>query len=66
MKHIMIVDDQPINRYLSECIFKDTEYSICTAVNSAEALSLALRAPRDLIISDVCMPVMDGSTLCKE
>lgn len=66
MKRIMIVDDLEQNRYLLEKLLQGPEYEIVALANGNEALAAALKAPPDLIISDILMPVMDGFALCRE
>jgi PAS domain S-box-containing protein len=62
----LIVDDLVENLYLLETLLKGYDYIPVSAKNGAEALSLALKDPPDIIISDILMPVMDGYTLCHE
>ncbi len=63
---ILIVDDKAENRYLMEKILDSSGYIPLSVSNGAEAISVALKNPPDLIISDILMPVMDGFTLCRE
>lgn len=63
---ILIVDDKLENVYLLESLLNGIGYNTVTAKNGAEALTLALKAPPNLIISDILMPVMDGFTFCHE
>lgn len=44
---------------------KSDSYSVTTAADGAEALRLPRVSPRDMIISDILMPVMDGFQLCR-
>ena len=67
MKKILVVDDEKSIRtlygiLLGKCSHSlDIEYS----KNGKEALSAALDSSHDLIISDICMPVMDGISFHK-
>lgn len=69
MYSILIVDDEKaIRENLSKAIpFEKYGFCICgTAANGAEALELLPILTPDLILLDVCMPVMDGLGFLKE
>jgi CheY-like chemotaxis protein len=56
---ILVIDDEPaILSALVETL--EDDYSLMTATNGKEALSLLEKKLPDMIISDVSMPVMDG------
>lgn len=61
---ILIVDDDSTNIYMLETLLKGNGFSVVTAKNGEEALSVARESPPRLIISDILMPVMDGYQLC--
>lgn len=65
MKRILIVDDDALLRDLIALQFPAGEYKVDTAANGYEALTLAEDTGYDLIISDICMPGMDGLTFVK-
>lgn len=61
---ILIVDDNAdIRAVLVNCLQQN--YQVAEAANGAEGLEIARDLLPDLIISDVAMPVMDGTELCR-
>ncbi len=65
MSGLLIVDDEPQNRYYLEVLLRASQYTVRTAAHGAEALELARQTPPDLVIADLLMPVMDGYTLLR-
>jgi len=59
-KTILVVDDERRLVSLVESYLKQEGYSVQTASNGREALTLARKRPPDLIILDLMMPEMDG------
>lgn len=62
---ILVVDDNEINLAILRGMLEDTELSVFTAKNGAEAISFLNKAGKlnltvDLILLDCNMPVMDG------
>ena len=65
-KHRVVVveDDEDIRKYI--CRELSSDYHIIDFVNGKEALAYIINNPPQLIISDVMMPEMDGTTLCRK
>ena len=64
-KIILLIDDnQEILDLLSDKF--DKEYHVLRALNGKEGVTLAKKYIPDLIISDIMMPVMNGTEVCHE
>jgi signal transduction histidine kinase len=62
---ILVVDDnKDIRQYIVEIL--SNHWTVETAADGAEALAAARKAPPDLVLSDMMMPVMNGVTLLHE
>lgn len=61
---LLLVDDNKDILYYLQTLLED-EYSIETAYNGQDGISLALEIIPDIIISDVLMPEKDGYELCE-
>jgi signal transduction histidine kinase/CheY-like chemotaxis protein len=59
---VLVVDDEPA---ILELIVRAlrSDYDVATATNGRDALTLALHAPFEVIVSDVMMPEMSGVEL---
>jgi len=58
--HILLVEDNPVNRRLAQHVLEKEDYTVVAADNGAAALK-ALESKRfDLVLMDVQMPRMDG------
>jgi CheY-like chemotaxis protein len=62
---ILIVDDLAGIRMLLENLFRQEGYTVYTAGNGYEALSLLDRVDVDVVLTDLEMPEMDGWQLAK-
>jgi two-component system, OmpR family, response regulator MprA len=59
------VDDDPDVRDSLERALRVAGYAVTTAVHGADALDQLARAPVDLIVLDVLMPIVDGFDACR-
>lgn len=60
-KHILIVDDEEVNREILKEMFRSGKYELTEAENGEEAVSCLKENPDfDLVLLDIVMPVMDG------
>jgi len=62
---ILVVDDEPDIVELIEYNLKREGYTVFTASNGQEAVSVAKKLNPDLIILDIMMPKMDGIEACR-
>ena len=62
MINILVIDDEKHTRLLLKAILEDAGYTVLTAENGNEALSLLEHQHVDLAIVDIMMPQMDGYT----
>ncbi len=61
---VVVEDDDEIRQYLVEQL--SDKYQVLERDNGKDALSLILQEIPQLVISDVMMPQMDGTTLCSK
>ncbi len=65
MFRILVVDDDKNTRLLLKAVLESANYTVSTATDGIEALSVMDREHIDLAIIDVMMPNMDGYELTK-
>ena len=65
-RHILIVDDDQNILALIRTILSQKNYTVSTALNGEEAISLLKREQFDAIITDAVMPLMDGNALARK
>ena len=63
---VLIVNDEPDQLTLMGSLLRKAGYSVLTAEDGVEGLTLARRERPDLVISDVSMPRMDGLEFCRQ
>lgn len=62
-KTILVVEDNlDLQIVISDIVGK--HYSVISANNGKEGLSMAIKKSPDLVLSDILMPVMDGMKMC--
>jgi len=66
MAKLLIVDDEAGYRKVLRAIFEDEGHDVVTASDGRAALAHLAKRKRDLIISDVRMPDIDGIALLKQ
>lgn len=65
-KKILVVDDDPVIANLLQTRLSALGYELFTAADGKQGLEIAKESKPDLIIADLIMPVMDGSTMASE
>ncbi|RJR40658.1 MAG: response regulator [Deltaproteobacteria bacterium] len=67
-KHILIVDDETLIAQMGKEILEGFGYRITTCTSSLKALETVRKNPKnfDLVITDLCMPRMNGLELARE
>ena len=58
--HILVAEDNAINRLVMVRILEIAGHHVVTAVNGQEALNALEQATFDIVLMDVQMPIMDG------
>ncbi len=66
MHKALIVDDEEDMRELLRSLFEMGGYEVCEAGNGLEAMKKALVFRPDIVVTDICMPVMDGWEFIKK
>jgi two-component system, OmpR family, response regulator MprA len=64
-RRVLVVDDDPDVRDSLVRALRYAGYTVTTAVHGADALDSLARAPVDLIVLDVLMPMVDGFDACR-
>lgn len=66
MFHILVVDDDRNTRLLFKAVLESENYTVSTASDGEEALSVMDSEHIDLVVLDVMMPKMDGYEFTRE
>jgi CheY-like chemotaxis protein len=63
---ILVVDDEPAQRFALRRIFERAGHEVTDAGDGAAALLAVRRSPPDLVVTDMMMPVMGGNELIRQ
>jgi two-component system response regulator AtoC len=64
-KDILVIDDEPNLRHVLTAVLEKAGYTVSSAADGMEALSLTETKPFDVILCDLRMPRMDGLAFLK-
>jgi DNA-binding SARP family transcriptional activator len=62
-KTVLVVEDNQLNRELTQAVLKTAGYSVLSAEDGADALMLLGREHVDLMLLDIDLPFIDGHSL---
>jgi CheY-like chemotaxis protein len=62
---ILVVDDEPDQRFLLRRIFERAAHVVTDANDGAAALRMVRESAPDLVVTDMMMPVMGGADLIR-
>jgi CheY-like chemotaxis protein len=62
---ILVVDDEPAQRFALRRIFERAGHEVTDAGDGAAALRAVSESPPDLVVTDMMMPVMGGEELIR-
>ena len=65
MARILVVDDEPDQRFLLRRIFERAGHEVTEAADGAAALKAVRELSPDLVVTDMMMPVMGGVELIR-
>ena len=66
MARILVIDDDPDTRAMLEQILKSAGYEVILAADGREGVERYRTSPADLVITDLYMPIQDGSETIRE
>ena len=65
MFRILVVDDEPDQRFVLRRVFERAGHEVVEAADGVTALQVVAGRRPDLVVTDVMMPVMDGVELIR-
>lgn len=63
--HVLIVDDNPVNRLLPSAILRKEGCSVAEAANGEDALTYLAKDRVDCVLLDISMPGLSGEEVCE-
>jgi CheY-like chemotaxis protein len=66
MKHVLLVDDNPLNVNLARTILTRAGHTVRTANSAPEALALLCESMPDVVVTDINMPGVTGTAMCRD
>ena len=66
MARILVIDDEPDMRMLMEQILNSAGHEVTLAAEGREGVERYRASPADLVITDLYMPIQDGSETIRE
>jgi CheY-like chemotaxis protein len=63
---ILVVDDEPAQRFMLRRLFERAGHEVADAGDGAAALRAVRESAPDLVVTDMMMPVMGGSELIRQ
>jgi len=63
--HLLLVDDEPAVARVSERVLSSAGFRVTVASGGSDAIDKAKAVPFDAIVSDVCMPGVDGHAVLR-
>ena len=65
-KNILVIDDEPNLRHVLTVVLEKAGYTVSSAADGKEAISITETKPFDVILCDLRMPRMDGLAFLKQ
>lgn len=65
LRHVLVVDDHPVNRQVAMLMLDAAGFSVETVDNGEQAVAAVRDGAFDLVFMDLHMPVMDGLTAAR-
>jgi CheY-like chemotaxis protein len=66
MSRVLVVDDEPDQRFLLRRIFERAGHEVTDATDGAAALKAVRESAPDLVVTDMMMPIMGGVELIRQ
>lgn len=59
-KRVLLIEDNPENRYLATLLLQDEGYAVCATANGEEGIALAAKEAFAFVLLDLQLPDIDG------